>query len=1006
MAKFLLHGENINTEFTVDAAACSGLKKVAGKVIDDFNLITGEKNTLSEIAEKLDSERAIDIAGKTEKLDSERAIDIAGKTEKLDSERAIDIAGKTEKLDSEKAIDIAGKTEKLDTGKALVFAGIVGESRVLEGLEAEGRIDLSDVKGKWEVYKMTLVGNALVIAGSDRLGAIYGLFAVSELMGVSPLKYWADSVVPKKNIVEIEIDEKATKEPSVKYRGLFINDEWPCYGNWTMEHFGGFTAEMYDHVFELLLRLKGNYLWPAMWSSCFGLDGPGLLNYELATEYGIYVGNSHHEPCLRAGEEYSKMRGKDSPYGDAWNFHTNTEGITKFWQDSMDERGGYTSMVTVGMRGEADSKILGENATLKDNIDLLKKVIVAQKKILKDTEAKFNKTFPKVLALYKEVEPFYYGDENTEGLCDWDELDDVILMLCEDNYGYLRTVPDDKMRKHPAGFGMYYHVDYHGSPISYEWINSSPLTTMWEQMSQAYDYGVKSVWILNTGDLKHNEFPLSYFMNLAYDFEKYGTSAPNTTYDYTKQAIDLHFGHLLSKEQVETASEILTETVRLNGYRRPEALNSSIYNACHFGEADRILERANALEKKLFDFEKTLPKECKDAWYSLTGFQTRGAVTLIRMHIYGGKNELFAMQGIKAANHYADLVTNEISADAHLKKQWAAFKDKKWSGHEMESHVGFTKWNEDGCRYPLRMRVEPFDRPRLYVTRVDEEQVYDKVYGPCMRILVNDFEFEGNEEVSLRLSNMGVGKLTAKITVPENDWLTVSKTQAEISEDFIVTFTADRSKLTEETKSVLCTIFDGDTKVEALFTGRSMKAEAPKGAFLPSRHGYAILASDYAKEEAFDGSKWIKLEDYGVYGSAMKAYPDTAKYAEGKEPTLSFALYAKEAGEYTLQTDFAPTNPLSRANKLRYFVTVNGERTGEYNTVPDGYKAGEAVDPVWSEGALSHRRECLSKVMLKAGLNEITIGIKDPGLVPMKLYLYNEEPPKAYFGMPESICNN
>ena len=183
------------------------------------------------------------------------------------------------------------------------------------------------------------------------------------------------------------------------------------------------------------------------------------------------------------------------------------------------------------------------------------------------------------MALYKEVEPFYYGDENTEGLCDWAELDDVIMMLCEDNYGYLRTVPDDHMRKHPAGFGMYYHVDYHGAPISYEWINSSPLSVMWEQMTQAYDYGVRSIWILNVGDLKHNEFPLSYFMDLAYDFEKWGTQAPNTTFEYTKEAIDLHMGHTLSAAQLTEAAWILTETVRLNGYRRPEALNPDIYSA-------------------------------------------------------------------------------------------------------------------------------------------------------------------------------------------------------------------------------------------------------------------------------------------------------------------------------------------------------------------------------------------------------------------------------------------
>lgn len=947
MEKLLLYGQKVTTKFLVEKNADSGIAKVTAKVLNDFNQISGENS-------------------------------------------------KVEQFD--------GANVSADTA---VLACIEGESTFLKALEEKELIDVKDVKGKWEVYKMAVVHtesfkNLLVIVGSDKLGAEYGLFELSEKMGVSPLCYIADSVIPKKNEITVEIDDKASKEPSVKFRGFFINDEWPCYGNWTMEHFGGFTAEMYDHVFELLLRLKGNYLWPAMWSSSFGWDGPGLKSYELATQYGIYIGNSHHEPCLRAGEEYRQVRGKDSIYGDAWNYHANTEGITRFWKDSLDERGMFTSMCTVGMRGEADSTILGADATLKDNIDLLKDVIVCQKKLIKEAEEKYHKTFPQVLALYKEVEPFYYGDENTEGLCDWDVLDDVILMLCEDNHGYLRTVPDDKMRKHPAGFGMYYHVDYHGDPISYEWINSSPITTMWEQMSQAYDYGVKSVWILNVGDLKHNEFPLSYFMNLAYDFEKWGTKAPNTTFEYTKEAVAKHFGDTLSLAQVEKASEILTETVRINGYRRPEALNPYIYNPCHFNEAGKLLNRLNALEESYKAFEKDLNKEQMNAWYSLTGFQTRATIALIRMHLYGGLNDLYAKQGLKSANHAADLVAKYIKEDKDLKAEWADFLDHKWRGMELASHVGFTKWNEDGSRYPLKTYVEPFDRPRMYVTRVDDEKVYDKVYGPCMKIKANDFEFEGNTKVAVKISNMGIGTLKASVEVPENDWLSVDITSADVETETIVTFTCDRSKLTEEVKSVCAVIKGDDTTVMAEFTGRVPSKEASAGEFLPGRFGYAMLAKHYAAKTAPKGHEWLELEDYSVYDSGMKVYPTLTKYEKGQEPSLTYRLFAEEDGEYTLQTDFAPTSPLSRENRLCFGVKVNGAGAGEQNTVPEGYRSGNPADRCWSIGVLDHRRRCYTKVQLKKGHNEVTIFLKDAGLVPMKLYLYKENPPASYFGMPEN----
>ncbi len=950
MDKITLHDSKVSAKIFVEKEAEKGVKRVAGKVMADLCAITGE---------------------------------------------------------SVKVKEFSGNLPKADVA---VIPCTIGSSPLLDKLVEDGKVKISDINGKWEVYKYVIlhtdnIKNLLLVVGSDKLATIYGLFNISELCGVSPLVYWADSVIPHKNTLKIEIDSKPTKEPSVKFRGFFINDEWPCYGNWTMEHFKGFTAEMYDHVFELLLRLKGNYLWPAMWSSSFAWDGPGLKSYELADEYGIYIGNSHHEPCLRAGEEYRQVRGPKSIYGDAWNYHANTKGITRFWKDSLDERGMFTSMVTVGMRGEADSTILGANATLKDNIDLLKDVIVCQKKLIKETEKKYKKTFPQVLALYKEVEPFYYGDKDTEGLCDWDVLDDVILMLCEDNHGYLRTIPDDKMRKHPAGFGMYYHVDYHGDPISYEWINSSPLALMWEQMTQAYEYGVRSVWILNVGDLKHNEFPLTYFLNLAYDFDKYGTKAPNTCFDYTKKALATHFGNTLTDAKVTEAAEILTETVRINGYRRPEALNPLIYDSCHFHEAQNLLLRLSELEERLKAFEKGLKGDAKRAWYSLTGFQTRATIALIRMHLFGGLNLLQAHQNLKIANETADIIKFQIARDKELKKEWADFENHKWRGMELASHVGFTKWNEDGSRYPLMIQVEPFDRPRLFVSRTDDEKIYDKVYGPCMRIKANDFEFDGSNTVSVRLSNNGVGELNVHMDMPKCKWLTCDAETPDIKVEYdeVVNFTCDRSKLKADRETALVTFFDGDTKVEVEFTACNSTKEAPKGAFLPGRFGYSILARDYSEKSAPAGSKWIELKDYGVYDSGMKCFPVLTKYKKGEEPSLTYKIYATEDGEYTLQTDFTPTNPLSREGKLRYGVKVNGKSAGEFNTVPDGYRAGVAADKVWAEGVLSHRRTCTSQVKLKKGVNEVTLLIKDPGLVPLKLYLYKETPPTAYFGMPESV---
>ncbi|MBR6144215.1 MAG: glycosyl hydrolase 115 family protein, partial [Treponema sp.] len=346
-----------------------------------------------------------------------------------------------------------------------VFFATLGQSSLAQKLaDDEGlTTELGKIKGKRECYIFAVRADKIIIIGSDKRGTIYGLFHLSELMGVSPLVDWCGVLPAKRESVKIEEGVTVSREPSVRFRGFFINDEWPAYGNFTTHNFGGFNAKMYEHVFELLLRLKGNYLWPAMWSAQFSLDGPGLANAELADEMGVIMGASHHEPCCRNGEEYRYVRGPGSIYGDAWNFWKNRDGITKFWEDGLKRNGKFENVITVGMRGEADTAIM-QNATLADNINLLRDVLKTQNRLIRENVNQDLDKVPRMLALYKEVEPYFYGDKHTKGLMDDPELEGVTLMLCDDNHGNLRTVPTEHMRSHKGGYGMYYHFDYHGWP--------------------------------------------------------------------------------------------------------------------------------------------------------------------------------------------------------------------------------------------------------------------------------------------------------------------------------------------------------------------------------------------------------------------------------------------------------------------------------------------------------------------------------------------------------------
>ena len=953
MNTFVLAREKYSTAFYVEEDAEEGIKRIAEKVVDDFNL----------------------VCDKTEKVHISRENG-----------------------------DLSGET-------AVLFA-TYQKSRLLSELEAAGHIDLSGLRGKWEVYGFFTielpffdVKKLLVIAGSDKRGTIYGMFHLSELMGVTPLCYWGDAVVKGQKELVLSLPKvQLSKEPSVQYRGFFINDEWPCFGNWTTEHFDGFTVRMYDKVFELLLRLKGNYLWPAMWSSSFALDGPGDQSAKQADLYGIIIGNSHHEPCLRASEEWDKVRGKNSIYGNDWNFLTNRDGLLKYWKDGLKRSAGWESMVTIGMRGERDSKVLGEEATLKDNIELLKDIIHCQKQLISQAGRENGKKLPMLLALYKEVEPFYYGDETTEGLCEWQELSDVILMLCEDNYGYMRTLPDEKMRNHPGGFGMYYHLDYHGSPISYEWLNSTPLTKIREQMSEAYDYGVRKAWIVNVGDLKFNEFPLTYFMNLAYDFETFGTKEPGRQREYTLALLKEHFGGRLSEKQINEAEWILSETVRLNGLRRPEALNPFVYHSCHYHEADRMLRRAEALEQRALAFTEELSCEEKNACYSLFGFAAAASANLLKMHLCAGKNYLYAKQGKKQANVFAKKVSECIERDNRLKEEWGSFLDGKWRGMERASHIGFTKWNEDGCRYPVRMLVEPFERPRMAVSFTEEEKIYDKTYGTPMQLVIEDFLYESNTQTEIEIANTGRGILSYRIEMPDCSWLSCDSTGGMTEDCTRVTFFCDREKISESEEAVKVIVTDDDTFVELLFKAKKWNICLPDKTFLPGREGYAIDACHYFEKSEPEGFEIRMLHDYGVSGCGMKVYPDTADFTRGQEPSLSYRLFAEKPGNYVCELWFAPVNPLKRSGVLSYGLTVNNGDIFYENTVPKDYRAGEAQDAVWSAGALNHRRICKKDVFLKEGLNVISLLFADAGLVAEKLLIYKKDkaPKESYLGPPES----
>lgn len=905
-----------------------------------------------------------------------------------------------------------------------IIAATKGKSSFLKKLEEAGSAELKELEQKRECYawifpeiKNRTKSNLLVIAGSDKRGTIYGLFHLSEMLGVSPFVDWCGLMPPKQEKIELREDMACiSKEPSVRYRGFFINDEWPAFGNWCNHNFGGFNAKAYDHVFELLLRLKGNYLWPAMWSARFADDGPDLLNAELADEYGIIMGMSHHEPCLRQGEEYKYLRGKNSVYGDAWNFRTNREGITKFWEDGLKRSGKFENVITVGMRGEADTAIMGKNATLEDNIQLLRDVLKTQKKLIQEHVNPDLTKVPRMIALYKEVEEFFYGDEKTKGLMGAEELEDVILMLCDDNYGNLRTLPTEEMRKHAGGYGMYYHLDYHGWPVSYEWINSSYLPKIWEQMSMAYDFGVRELWMVNVGDIATQEFPLSFFLDMAYDFDRWGSRALNCTQEYTRKWVRQQFGSV-EEETQDTIADILEQYTKIIHRRRPEALNPETYHPVQEKESSRIFEEAEQLLKKLQDvyetIEKTNPQNLS-AFIALVYYPVFGTMNLVKMQILAGWNHYYANLGAVCANDYVDEVERCMEQDRKAVEMYHQMDQGRWYGMGMSQHIGFTHWNEDECRNPVVMRVIPLKKRSILVAADGTAQHAEGSPWLDNTMKLKDFLNPDCTRASVTLYSRSDLKAEYKV-LKKPGWLSVEPMEGwldGVSQKKVrLNLTLIKQRLPETNQDTIqdsLEIATPEGKCEITVPVYTGNLQDKKNVFVDTMGYLSIEAAHYVNSVPGNYKdrqvKFENLQGYGKTNSAMKAFPSDACTVPGQDaPYLEYQFVLEESGTYEAEFYMQPSNPVTRENQLLYAVRINEEMTETVNAVEKDYQVGDQAEK-WAEGVLSQIRRQTVSIKCRAGFNTLRVYHVTPGFVLEKIVIYpmGEKPEESYLGPAET----
>ena len=570
-----------------------------------------------------------------------------------------------------------------------IIVGTVGANSQIDRWVKQG--ELRDLKGKTEKYIIKTIGRQLVIAGSDKRGTVFGIYELSRQMGVSPWYWWADVPVEHHERLFVLPGEYTDGEPQVRYRGIFLNDEAPCLTSWVKNTWGTNYGDhrFYEHVFELILRLKGNFLWPAMWSWAFYADDPE--NSRTADEMGIIIGTSHHEPMARNHQEWARHR---SDFG-AWNYQTNQKVLDRFFREGIERMKGTDDIVTIGMRGDGDEAMSDEADTR-----LLERIVGNQRRIIREVTGRPAKETPQVWALYKEVLDYYDQGMRVP--------DDVIMLLCDDNWGNIRRVPvTEKERRHPGGWGIYYHVDYVGAPRNSKFINVPQTQQMAEQLSLAYDYGIDRMWILNVGDLKPMEYPIQLFLDMAWAPKAH---SPQTITAHTRSFFrsvlggsSSVFGDSVAEIISAEAAAIYNQNCQYMARVTPEMLDARTYDLAS-GEWRCVADDYQRLEARALRLFLQLPESYRDAYRQLILFPVQVMANLYDMYFAQAMNLRLAASDDPDANLWADRVADCFRRDSLLCAEYNNdIAGGKWRGMMTQKHIGYTSWNDN---FPHEMMPE------------------------------------------------------------------------------------------------------------------------------------------------------------------------------------------------------------------------------------------------------------------------------------------------------------
>lgn len=875
-----------------------------------------------------------------------------------------------------------------------ILVGTIGKSKIVDELASAGKIDVTPIVGQWESFIVQVVDrpfqgvdSALVVAGSDKRGTIYGIYDVSEQMGVSPWYWWADVPPRRRDAIYVKAGKYVQGPPKVKYRGIFINDEEPALGNWSRKQFGGVNSKMYVHMFELLLRLKGNYLWPAMWGKSISEDDP--QSPRLADEYGIVLGTSHHEPMMRAQKDWSVNKDKNGP----WNYATNEAVLKDFWRSGVERNKAYETLITIGMRGDGDEPMV-KGGDMSANVALLEKIVSDQRALIAETTNPDVTKVPQIWALYKEVADYYQHGMKVP--------DDVTLLWCDDNWGNVRRLPTEAERKRSGGAGVYYHFDYVGSPRSYKWINTNPLPKVWEQMNLTYRYGADRVWIVNVGDLKPMELPIEFFLRFAWDPDAISKDQID---DFTERWAEREFG----KQHAKAIADVVSKYAKYNAWRKPELLEPTTFSLVNYQEAERVLEAWRAITADAERVYEELAPEYRDAYFQLVLYPVKASATVTELHIATGRNRLFARQQRASANAEAERVRKLFNQDQGLTDAYHKLNNGKWAHMMAQTRIGYTSWNDPKTNVmPELAEVNVPATASLGVAIEGSESAWPGGDGtPTLPA----FDAINQQRYPIDVFNRGSQSFAFTVKADQS-WIKLSASSGKVDADQRLWASINWNAVPVGTATGTITVSrtDGESVSIAVtavcsttFTRETVKAVG--GLTGP----IAIAAERATNFVAAGDARWEAIPDYGRGVSGVTIFPVTAASVNPPKdsPRLEYQVLVPQAGDVQVDLITGPTLNFQPDRGLRIAVSFDDQQPQIVDAFANqGYadpnKRGDLSSPAirdWGNWVRDNARTLKSThKVAEPGVHTLKVWMVDPAVVLETIIIHNGQLRPSYFG--------